>query len=184
MILKILLLILILLIIALLLYFLASVFVPAVLEQTGSNEHVLLSRFEHKFEKLENRASAKPVTARAFVFLPNPVPELDKKEFAPFKGQSCRTVNEIYAETAASAGMCLGLGDCIVTCPQKAICISGTVAQVSNLCNGCGRCIPSCPRGIIRLVTDDEAKQNKKISWPPKKGFKIWKSCYRMIYKK
>ncbi|MFC1899021.1 4Fe-4S dicluster domain-containing protein [Chloroflexota bacterium] len=50
---------------------------------------------------------------------------------------------------------CLGLGDCVVVCPQGAISIkpeNGVAVVDPEKCTGCGLCISECPQALIELV--------------------------------
>jgi len=50
---------------------------------------------------------------------------------------------------------CLGLGDCIMVCPQNAIYMNpekGVAVVDWEKCNGCGLCVAECPQKLIQLV--------------------------------
>ncbi|MBQ1628274.1 MAG: 4Fe-4S binding protein [Treponema sp.] len=192
MILKILILIFLLVLISLLLYFLLRIFIPAVINQTGINDDVILSRFEYKFEKLSNRNYASEVKARAFI---DSVGNFDEKKWFSekyFSAQNCATINDCLEEDESSRYACIGRGDCISVCPQEAIYILNGKVSVSDLCIGCGKCLPFCPKGLIKLVDTATLKpvdektfvSREKISWKPKIGFKLWRTCYKILRKK
>lgn len=51
---------------------------------------------------------------------------------------------------------CIGLGDCVRTCPLNAITIVNGVANINrNICVGCGACIAGCPRSLIQIVPEE-----------------------------
>lgn len=115
------------------------------------------------------------------------------------KNLSCFIVNSTNGSGTDCKFACLGLGDCVRACPQKAIVIKNNTAVVSSLCIGCGKCIEACPLGIIQLVASDTKKKElclnsgndftscdaknkeEKISWNNKKGFKIWENWYSIL---
>ena len=48
---------------------------------------------------------------------------------------------------------CLGLGDCVRTCPFDAMYIAnGMVKIIASKCMSCGQCAKVCPRGITQLI--------------------------------
>lgn len=68
---------------------------------------------------------------------------------------SCRLANMNYNGDKLCTYSCLGYGDCVVVCPQDAICIDNGVAKVDpQKCIGCGLCARTCPNGVIKLVED------------------------------
>ena len=95
---------------------------------------------------------------------------------------------------------CLGQGDCVKVCEQKAISIENGRAVINQMCCGCGKCINICPQNIIKMlppstknlldVYDLEAEVlelcnkgslEKNVEWKPKKYFKLWAYCYKII---
>ena len=59
--------VLILVVLSLLLFFLFYVFVPAIEQQTKITDNIMLSHFEHVFEKLENRNQYSLIEKRAYI---------------------------------------------------------------------------------------------------------------------
>jgi len=74
---------------------------------------------------------------------------------------------------------CLGLGDCALVCPQKAISIDqqNLMALVDReLCTGCSLCIAECPQNIIELVPAD-AKIALVCSYAPVRNVPARERC-------
>jgi len=68
---------------------------------------------------------------------------------------SCAAAKTLYGGEGLCTYGCIGLGDCVSVCPQKAICIENGIAHIdTRACIGCGLCAKSCPRGIIELMAD------------------------------
>lgn len=199
MILKILVLITIFILLSLLIVFLSNVFIPALKKQTNISEKLLFSKFEYKFEKLEDKQEIKPASERAVVLCSYKKEFSKEQDTKTRKGQSCAVINSLYRSVNDCKFSCIGLGDCIKSCPQEAISIVNYTAEISNLCNGCGKCLDFCPKGIIKLVpitTKEIVKCSNSVQsltsctsfnkvepvvYSEKKGFKIWESCYRML---
>lgn len=201
MILKIILSITVFILLSLLIVFLALFFVPALKKQTNIKNEMLVSETEHKFKKLYETEEKHKVSERAAVLCNcnktfKRLPELSAK-----KGQSCSIINSAYGSLNDCRFSCLGLGDCVKACPQEAIFIKNGTAAINELCNGCGKCVSYCPKNLIKLVpvgtenlvlcsnntqdltTCDSLKKMEILSYPKKKGFKIWQSCYRLLNK-
>ena len=192
MILKIFLLVFCIILISLLLYFLVRVFIPAVSKQTGMDDDIILSRFEWKFDKLSNRSGASEITRKAFV---DSSGKVNLQKWFPknyFNSLDCRTIAAILKADSEASFSCLGRGDCIEQCSQEALFIDKDGAEVSDLCTGCGKCVDVCPKKIIKLidlktkkpVDQEELNSGKKITWNIKVGFKIWRTCYKIVRKK
>jgi len=50
---------------------------------------------------------------------------------------------------------CMGLGSCVKVCPEGAISIVDSIAQIDKeKCIGCGKCESTCPKHLIHLVPD------------------------------
>ena len=188
MILKILILVFLLITIYLLLYFLMQIFIPVVSEQINNRENFFLSKFEHKFEKLENRSPFVPITSMAFIDS-EPASDLSNLNLASFRGQNCKILSNTLKAVDSYKNVCLGFGDCIKQCPQTAIVLEKNTAKITNLCIGCGKCLQVCPNKLIKLIPLNSSSfkseiSGKKIDWQEKKGFKLWESCYKIISQK
>jgi electron transport complex protein RnfB len=74
-----------------------------------------------------------------------------------YKGlPTCQAMHETVLTDRQCHYGCLGLGDCVPVCPEKAIVISKGVARIEKeLCTGCGICVESCPAGSIGLIPRD-----------------------------
>ena len=68
------------------------------------------------------------------------------------------TISPTVAEV--DAALCVGCGECILTCPYTAIArdAEGKAAINAALCKGCGTCVATCPSGAITALhfTDEE----------------------------
>ena len=93
-----------------------------------------------------------------------------------FQGvHSCKIFHATYGSAALGKQTCIGYGDCMKACPQKAIFMEKGQAVVSDLCSGCGKCVDACPISIITLAPAVSVEK------PPKKHFKFWYTCYRIL---
>lgn len=68
---------------------------------------------------------------------------------------SCKAAKTLYGGKGSCVYGCLGLGDCVHSCPQHAISLENGVARVDpELCIGCGICTHACPNHLISLEED------------------------------
>ncbi len=68
--------------------------------------------------------------------------------------KSCAVAASLYVGQSDCAYGCLGLGDCVTSCDNKAISISpetGLPVVDPELCSSCGACVRACPKSIIEL---------------------------------
>lgn len=156
---------------------------PAVEQQTNIYDSMILSKFEHVFEKLESRAAFTDVKRKAFINNNNENVASILNNFKSFEKESCKTIFENGKKIDNFNVLCLGKGDCIKSCPQKAIELRKGKILITDLCNGCGKCISYCPQSIISLV-DLESPENKSFTWPAPKGYEFWKICYKLLHTK
>lgn len=80
------------------------------------------------------------------------------QEQATYRGiRSCAAASLVFGGPRACKNGCLGLGDCVRTCPFDAMHIGewGIVAIDPARCTGCGLCIPACPKSILELYPRD-----------------------------
>lgn len=71
--------------------------------------------------------------------------------------KSCAAASMMYGGRGKCVFGCLGFGDCVVACPQNAICIENGIAHIdTRKCIGCGLCAKACPRGLIEIMDDVE----------------------------
>ncbi|MCM8773993.1 MAG: RnfABCDGE type electron transport complex subunit B [Candidatus Omnitrophica bacterium] len=74
-----------------------------------------------------------------------------KKSYVYFGPKTCKGANIIGVFDCAYG--CLGLGDCVVVCPVRAITLKdGRIYIDHNICIGCGKCVKSCPRNLFEIV--------------------------------
>ncbi len=69
--------------------------------------------------------------------------------------KTCTSANNVIGGFKKCPYGCLGLGDCIPVCPQKAIEIDKErhIAVIDpEKCTGCGLCVSECPKNLIELV--------------------------------
>ncbi|MCF0126308.1 MAG: 4Fe-4S binding protein [Clostridia bacterium] len=184
----------------LLLYFLFFSLLPTVKEESKVYDNPIFSDIELNYV-IPREDSITESAKRAFVMC-----SADKEindEFLKFNpGQSCVVASKVFDSGNKCLFSCLGLGDCVKSCPQEAIFIRNHTAVVSDLCVGCGLCIKSCPKGIIKMIKKDtdthlvcshtdsdlagcsHNKKEENITSVEKKDFKLWKQCYKIIKRK
>jgi Na+-translocating ferredoxin:NAD+ oxidoreductase RNF subunit RnfB len=83
----------------------------------------------------------------------------DTRTIGDYRGiNSCKAASTLLKGFIKCPYGCLGLGDCIKTCPNGAITVNKdtNVAVIdTNKCNGCGLCVKECPKNIIKLIPAD-----------------------------
>lgn len=67
--------------------------------------------------------------------------------------RSCSAASLVFGGPRACKNGCLGLGDCVRTCPFDAMAIgeSGIVEIDHEKCTGCALCLAACPKHILEL---------------------------------
>ena len=72
--------------------------------------------------------------------------------------QTCRAAQALGGGFKGCEYGCLGLGDCVFSCPFDAIYMGENGLPVVDpvACTGCGNCVKACPRSIIDLVSDQK----------------------------
>ena len=67
--------------------------------------------------------------------------------------RSCGAVADMEIRPKHCQQACLGFGDCLPTCPPRAIMLREGIARIDpSRCTGCGDCITSCPLGLIEMI--------------------------------
>ena len=80
---------------------------------------------------------------------------VNKMDYVGIK--SCSAAKTMYGGKGKCGFGCMGFGDCVSACPQKAICLENGIAHVNTrLCIGCGLCVRTCPQHLITLIADEE----------------------------
>jgi Pyruvate/2-oxoacid:ferredoxin oxidoreductase delta subunit len=75
--------------------------------------------------------------------------------FSYYGVKTCRAAVRLLSGHKRCPYACLGFGDCIAVCPQKAITIDDDkdIAVIDyERCNGCGLCVDECAQDLIKLV--------------------------------
>lgn len=199
MILSIILLILIVLLLSIIILFSFYVFLPSVQKDNSKLEDPIINPSQKTYVLPEEKIFDKSDT-RALVMCSS------KKEFTLHRSVFNKEYTCFMAKSAFGSGQdckfaCIGLGDCIKVCPQKAIYIVNNTAVISNNCCGCGKCIEVCPQNLIKMVPTDtqsivlcnhttsemtsctKHKAEEKVKWETKKDFKFWYYCYKIVRK-
>ena len=66
--------------------------------------------------------------------------------------QTCYAAKQTFGGESACAYGCMGYGDCMHVCPDKAICMDSGLARINrSLCKGCKMCVSVCPNKIITM---------------------------------
>ncbi len=177
-------------------FFTLYFFVP-VIRKNNENDDIFIS-LKAKNTAIPEKAATNSTDKKAVVMCSC------KKEFALArpdynKEYSCKMIKSLFCSGLDCKFACIGLGDCAKVCEQSAIVIENTTAVITANCNGCGKCVDVCPQNIIELISSDTAaivkcgnvtgektscsayKKEEKAEWKPKKDFKIWAYCYRII---
>ncbi len=69
---------------------------------------------------------------------------------------SCRAAAGMSVRPKECGNACLGFGDCVPSCPPRAIRVANGIARVDpSRCDGCGECLGSCPLDLIALVPEE-----------------------------
>ena len=66
---------------------------------------------------------------------------------------SCLAASQMPVSPKECGNACLGFGDCVPSCPLRAIRIEQGIARVDpSRCDGCRECLGSCPLDLIALL--------------------------------
>lgn len=197
MIVNIILLVLFILLLTLFITFSFYIFLPWINENTKINDDALISNIERTYvlpdetlyEYTDKRAIVLCSCKKTFT--------LAKADFN--KEYTCFMAKSVYGSGFDCKYACIGLGDCVKVCTQRAISIVNNTAVISNNCCGCGKCSEVCPQKLIKLIPKSSERivlcnnennsmtscsqnnKEEKVHWDDKKDFKIWKYCYKLI---
>lgn len=180
------------------LFFIFNILLPALHQQSISTEAPLFSREEIQFALQKNELKPEQFSKVAVIRC-SPERNVEKTRMNFYGVKSCQLFVEQCGSLDFCDWACVGLGDCIKSCPQEAINLQNGVAVVSDLCTGCGKCVDVCSKKIIKLVplSFSECKHcaapaEEKIDCPkchaveknvlqPNKDFQFWGKCYRLF---
>ena len=183
MILRIILTVLLVILVSLLLYFIFSILLPAVRNQLVGESKTVFSDLDLEYIHREYREEIAVTDDRAVI----QKPFLDENDSVrlKYKGiKKCSVFNYTYETLGHVVSNCIGFGDCMEFCPQNAIIKDNNRLYVTDSCCGCGKCMEVCPKKIISMVNkNDLNKSDTELQYtaPVQKGFKFWKSCYRIL---
>ncbi|MCR5725484.1 MAG: 4Fe-4S dicluster domain-containing protein [Treponema sp.] len=173
MVIAILLLLLFLLAISAIIFFLFCFFIPKLIEKYTGTLGVMSTEKNIVIEEDGFSDVIFDPYMQAVIIRPSDEQAVNRLTFQGVK--SCAVFHATYGSQALNSQTCIGYGDCIKACPQKAIFMENGQAVVSNLCSGCGKCVDACPISIISLAPAISVEK------PPKKHFKFWYTCYRIL---
>lgn len=76
-----------------------------------------------------------------------------RKRFDYVGAGTCESAAMLEDGPLMCAWSCLGLGDCVRSCPFDAMYLeNGVVEIIASRCMSCGHCISVCPRNILQLI--------------------------------
>ncbi|MCD6399937.1 RnfABCDGE type electron transport complex subunit B [candidate division WOR-3 bacterium] len=99
------------------------------------------------------------------------------KRFAEYNGIStCKAMDLIGGNKGCVYG-CLGLGDCVESCPFNAMYMgeNGLPVVIEENCTGCGECVRACPKGIMELIPKNQKVYLACVS--PERGTDVSSVC-------
>lgn len=185
---------------SLIVFFMFCVLIPAMKSQGFSVDSLIFSDKEKTY--VIQKDAVPQQTENKAVVLCSHEKQIGEQRIHALQGQTCALLHEVYGSLNDCPFSCIGLGDCIKSCPQEAIVIEKNCAVIiRDLCIGCGECIKSCPKQIITMTSPYERdfvlctanetcmtncsdfKKTKKIPIISKKGFKFWQKCYKILKK-
>jgi len=107
--------------------------------------------------------------------------EDEKKTSSQYSGPKTCKAADITGGVIDCSWGCLGLGDCVLVCPVKALRIKNKKVYVDiKKCIGCGKCIEACPRNLFELVRIDQAPFIYSVCCNNKdKALEVKKVCKR-----
>lgn len=76
----------------------------------------------------------------------------NRLRYQPALGGSCLERSLRHGGERACTWACLGAGDCVAACAEKALVMRDGLPVVdASRCTGCGGCLPACPRHVLGL---------------------------------
>lgn len=199
MILKIFLLILSILILGILISFVFFVLEPSIESKNGIYDNLIINLKEKFFFKAEQKAEIKVTNKKAWVLKQKKI-DIHSQPIDFDVMHTCKMLKSLYFTDSSYKYVCIGQGDCVRICEQKAISIHDGLAVINQMCCGCGKCIKFCPQNIIKMIPpytenlldipelDSEVEElckrdiiEKNVEWKSKKYFKLWNYCYKIV---
>ena len=199
MILKIILLFLSILILGILICFVFFVLGPSIESKNGIYDNLIINLKEKIFYKAEQKEETKISNQKAWVLVQKSI-DIHSQAIDFDIMHTCKMLKSLYFTDKSYKYICIGQGDCVKVCEQKAISICDGVAVINQMCCGCGKCLKICPQNIIKLIppytenlldipgldpeVEELCKHNiieKNVEWKPKKYFKLWAYCYKIV---
>ena len=66
--------------------------------------------------------------------------------------KTCLAASLAHGGPAACRYACIGLGDCVASCPFGAMHLEGGLVRIDPAaCTGCGNCVRACPKAVLEL---------------------------------
>lgn len=199
MILKIILLFLTILILGILSCFVFFVLGPSIESKNGIFDNLIINLKEKIFYKAEHKEKLKISNQKAWVLNQKQI-DIHSQAIDFDVMHTCKMLKSLYFTDKSYKYVCIAQGDCVKVCEQKAISICDGVAVINQMCCGCGKCLKICPQNIIKLIPpytenlldipdlDPEIEElckrdilEKNVEWKPKKYFKLWAYCYKIV---
>ncbi|MEW5774582.1 MAG: RnfABCDGE type electron transport complex subunit B [Thermodesulfobacteriota bacterium] len=67
--------------------------------------------------------------------------------------RTCLAASLAHGGPDACRFACIGLGDCVASCPFEAMHLEGGMVRIdADACTGCGNCVRACPKAILELA--------------------------------
>lgn len=88
-----------------------------------------------------------------------------KNKCEVFGIDDCYTASQLGTGPKSCEYGCMGLGSCVKVCPENAISIIDSIANINpDKCIGCGKCAGVCPKNIIQVISDSKTAIVRCIS--------------------
>ena len=199
MILKILILFFSVLILSLLISFTFFVLQPSIESKNGIFDNLIINLREMFAFKVERKRNISVSEKKAFI-IHQKNRDIHSQPLDFNVMYTCKMLKSLYFTDKSYRFVCMGQGDCLKVCEQKAISFEGELPVVNQMCCGCKKCQDVCPQNLIVMVKKDVESLEKadgleddillacekgiiekKVIWKPKKHFKLWAYCYKII---